>query len=47
MFLLYYSYALGVRKLVSVHHRAGYPTNSVKEKKTHIINKFIMDIQLC
>ncbi len=33
---------MGVRKLVNVHHRAGYPKNSVKENNTHDINKFIM-----
>jgi hypothetical protein len=26
------SYALGVRNLVNVHHRAGYPKNSEKNK---------------
>jgi hypothetical protein len=32
--LLLLSYALGVRKLINVHHRAGYPKNSMKEKDT-------------
>ena len=32
-FLFYFSYALGVRKLVIVHHRAGYPKIQMKIKR--------------